>query len=153
MLQPAIDYAENGFPISQRIGNDWHMPSALPLRHCCSEPDPDSIATWYIDGKPPVAGQVFRNPDLAKTLRLIQQHGRDGFYKGEVAQALVAKSTALGGTMTLDDLAAYKGEWVTPAQTTYHGYAINELPPPSPGLGRERDAQRARGLRAEMGEG
>jgi gamma-glutamyltranspeptidase/glutathione hydrolase len=131
VLQPAVDYAESGFPISQRIGNDWHLPSALPLQHCCSSLDPDSVAAWYIDGKPPAAGQIFRNPDLARTLRLIQQHGRDGFYKGEVAQALVAKSTALGGSMTLDDLANYKGEWVTAAQSDYHGVTLNELPPPS----------------------
>ena len=82
-------------------------------------------------GRPPAAGQTFRNPDLAKTLRLLQKQGRDGFYKGEVAGAIVAKSRALGGTMTLDDLAAYSGEWVTPAQTTYHGYDVFTLPPPA----------------------
>jgi len=69
---------------------------------------------------PPPIGTIFKNPDLAHTLRLIQEHGRDVFYKGEIARALVAKSTALGGTMTLQDLASYKGEWVTPASTTYH---------------------------------
>ncbi len=135
VLQPAIDYAENGFPVSQRIANDWHLPNALPLRGCCTSIDPDSVATWYIDGKQPVAGQIFRNPDLAKTFRLLQQHGRDGFYKGEVAQAIVAKSNALGGSMTLDDLASYKGEWVDAAQSSYHGYGINELPPPSQAWG------------------
>lgn len=130
-LEPAIDYAENGFPVSERIAYDWRLPSALPLRNCCSQPDPDSVKTWYINGKQPVAGQIYRNPDLAKTFRLIQQHGADGFYKGEVARALVAKSTALGGTMTLDDLANYKGEWGEPASSTYHGYTLLELPPPS----------------------
>jgi gamma-glutamyltranspeptidase/glutathione hydrolase len=78
-----------------------------------------------------VAGQIYRNPDLAKTFRIIQQNGKDGFYKGEVARALVAKSTALGGTMTLDDLANYQGEWVEPASSTYRGYTLLELPPPS----------------------
>ena len=130
-LEPAIDYAENGFPISERIGNDWRLPNALPLRGCCTDQDPDSIKTWYIDGKRPAAGQIFRNRDLAKTFRILQKNGADGFYKGEVARALVAKSTALGGTMTLDDLANYKGEWVEPATTTYHGYAVLEVPPPS----------------------
>jgi gamma-glutamyltranspeptidase / glutathione hydrolase len=130
-LAPAIDYAENGFPISERIGNDWRLPPALPLRNCCTELDPDSVKTWYIDGKRPVAGQIYRNPDLAKTFRIIQQNGKDGFYKGEVARALVAKSTALGGTMTLDDLANYQGEWVEPASSTYRGYTLLELPPPS----------------------
>ena len=130
-LAPAIDYAENGFPISERIANDWRLPPALPLRKCCTELDPDSVKTWYINGKRPVAGQIYRNPDLAKTFRLIQQNGKDGFYKGEVARAFVAKSTALGGTMTLDDLANYKGEWVEAASSTYHGYTLLEVPPPS----------------------
>jgi gamma-glutamyltranspeptidase/glutathione hydrolase len=131
VLQPAIDYAENGFPVSERVARDWRMPNALPLRKCCTEPDPDSIRTWYIDGKPPIAGQIFRNPDLAKTFRLLQKGGRDVFYKGEIAKAIVAKSDALGGTMTLDDLARYQGEWVEPAKTSYHGYDVFELPPPA----------------------
>jgi gamma-glutamyltranspeptidase / glutathione hydrolase len=131
VLQPAIDYAENGFPVSQRIANDWRLPNALPLQQCCTALDPDSIATWYIDGKPPVAGQIFGNPGLAKTFRLLQQQGRDAFYKGEIAHAIVAKSTALGGSMTLEDLAKYRGEWVEPAASDYHGYTLNELPPPS----------------------
>ncbi|HLJ01416.1 MAG TPA: gamma-glutamyltransferase family protein [Bradyrhizobium sp.] len=135
VLQPAIDYAESGFPISQRIANDWHLPNALPLRACCTSLDPDSVATWYIDGKQPRAGQIFRNPELAKTFRLLQQHGRDGFYKGEVARAIVAKSRALGGSMTLEDLANYKGEWVEAAASDYHGYTLNELPPPSQAWG------------------
>lgn len=120
VLQPAIDYAEQGFPISEEIQSSWRMKNALPLKACCTEVDPDSVKTFYINGGPPAAGTIFRNPDLAKTFRLIQQQGRDVFYKGEVARALVAKSNGLGGTMTLDDLANYKGEWVTPASTTYH---------------------------------
>lgn len=131
VLAPAIDYAENGFPVSERIASDWILPNALPLRKCCSEKDPDSIKTWYIDGKPPAPGQIYRNPDLAKTFRLLQAGGRDAFYKGEIAKAIVAKSDALGGTMTLEDLANYRGEWVEPAATTYHGYQLLELPPPS----------------------
>ncbi len=131
VLEPAIDYAENGFPVSERIAHDWRLPPALPLRNCCTQVDPDSVKTWYINGKQPVAGQIYRNPDLAKTFRLIQKNGADGFYKGEVARALVAKSTALGGTMTLDDLVSYKGEWVEPASSTYHGYTLLEVPPPS----------------------
>ncbi len=130
-LQPAIDYAENGFPISQRIANDWHLPNALPLQKCCTEQDPDSIKTWYIDGKRPVAGQIFRNPELAKTFRLMQKGGAAAFYKGEIARAIVAKSKALGGSMTMEDLANYKGEWVEAATTNHQGYDVLELPPPS----------------------
>jgi gamma-glutamyltranspeptidase/glutathione hydrolase len=135
VLAPAIDYAENGFPVSQRIANDWVLPKALPLRACCTEVDPDSVRTWYIDGKQPVAGQIYRNPDLAKTFRLLQSGGRDAFYKGEIARAIVAKSDALGGSMTMDDLANYRGEWVDAAASNYHGYDLNELPPPSQAWG------------------
>jgi gamma-glutamyltranspeptidase/glutathione hydrolase len=135
-LQPAVDYAEQGFPISERIARDWVLPAGFgpapsDPRRCCSQRDPDSVATWYPGGRAPAAGQIFRNPDLAKTLRILQQQGRDGFYKGEVATALVAKSTSAGGTMTLEDLAAYSGEWTTPSTTNYHGYDVFTLPPPA----------------------
>lgn len=131
VLEAAAGYAEHGFPVSERIAGDWRLPNALPLKGCCTEPDPDSVRTWYVNGHPPVPGQVFRNPDLARTLRLLQAHGADAFYRGEIARAIVAKSTALGGTMTLEDLANYRGEWVEPARTKYHGYEVLELPPPS----------------------
>jgi len=131
VLQPAIDYAESGFPVSERIASAWRLPKSLPLRKCCTELDPDSVKTFMIDGKPPAAGQIFRNPDLAKTFRQLQEGGRDAFYKGEIARAIIAKSDALGGTMTMADLANYKGEWAEAAVSNYHGYDIFELPPPS----------------------
>jgi len=121
VLEPAIDYAENGFPVTEEIGEGWHMPNALPLVGCCTMQDPDSIATFYVDGHPPEVGTIFRNPDLARTFRLIQRHGRQVFYRGEIARAIVAKSNALSGTMTLRDLANYRGEWVQHlATTSYH---------------------------------
>jgi gamma-glutamyltranspeptidase/glutathione hydrolase len=131
VLEPAARYAQNGFPVSERIAADWRLPNALPLEGCCTEQDPDSIKTWYVNGQPPKPGQIFKNPDLGRTFHLLQAHGADVFYKGEIAKAIVAKSRALGGTMTLEDLANYHGEWVEPARTTYHGYDIIELPPPS----------------------
>jgi gamma-glutamyltranspeptidase / glutathione hydrolase len=131
VLEPAAQYAQNGFPISERIAHDWRLPNALPLKACCTEQDPDSIKTWYINGAPPMAGQIYKNPDLARTFRLLQAKGSEAFYKGEIAQALVAKSKALGGTMTMQDLANYKGEWVEPARTQYKGFDLFELPPPS----------------------
>jgi gamma-glutamyltranspeptidase / glutathione hydrolase len=131
VLEPAVEYAQNGFPVSERIASDWRLPNALPLEACCTQPDPDSIRNWYPNGQPPKPGQIFRNVDLAKTYRLLQAHGAEAFYRGEIAKAIVAKSTALGGTMTLEDLANYRGEWVQPARTRYHGYDIVELPPPT----------------------
>jgi gamma-glutamyltranspeptidase/glutathione hydrolase len=134
VLAPAVDYAENGFPVSERIAHEWQLPDALPLRGCCTQLDPDSVKTWYVDGAQPVTGQIFRNPDLAKSFRLLQKYGRDVFYSGQIARAIVAKSNALGGTMTLADLAHYRGEWVQPVSTDYHGYDVMELPPPSQGF-------------------
>jgi gamma-glutamyltranspeptidase/glutathione hydrolase len=131
VLEPAAQYAETGFPISERIAHDWRLPNALPLEGCCTRQDPDSIRTWTVDGQSPAVGQLFRNPDLARTLRLLQKGGAEAFYKGEIARAIVAKSDALGGTMTLEDLANYQGEWVEPAASTYHGFELFELPPPS----------------------
>ena len=135
-LQAAVDYAEQGFPVSEVIASGWELPKGLPPdprdpRACCTQVDPDSVAAWYVDGKPPRAGQVFRNPGLAKSLRLLQQEGRAAFYGGAIARAIVAKSEALGGTMTLADLAAYRGRWVEPARSTFRGHDVFMLPPPA----------------------
>jgi len=135
-LQPAIDYAEQGFPVSERIAFDWTLPNAVgPVandpRRCCAVRDQDAVNTWYVNGQKPAAGQIVRNPGLARTFRLLQQQGREAFYRGEIASALVAKSASLGGSMTMEDLAAYAGEWVTPATTSYHGYDVFTLPPPA----------------------
>jgi gamma-glutamyltranspeptidase/glutathione hydrolase len=131
VLEPAAQYAEKGFPVSERIASDWRLPNALPLKGCCTQLDPDSVKAWYVSGLPPGPGQIFRNADLARTFRVLQQQGADAFYKGEIARAIVAKSKALGGTMTMEDLANYRGEWVEPSRTQYEGYDVLELPPPS----------------------
>jgi gamma-glutamyltranspeptidase/glutathione hydrolase len=106
-------------------------PVATDARRCCTARDADAVATWYVNGQKPSAGQILRNPGLARTFKLLQQQGRDVFYRGEIARALVNKSTSLGGSMTMEDLAAYTGEWVTPATTNYHGYDVATLPPPA----------------------
>jgi gamma-glutamyltranspeptidase/glutathione hydrolase len=133
VLEPAASYAEEGFPISQRIGHDWHLQKIWPAagKPADAAVDPDAAAIFYPDGHQPEPGQVFRNPGLARTLRLLQAQGPAAFYKGEIGRAIVAKSTAQGGTMTMDDLARYSGEWIDLAHTTYHGHDIYELPPPS----------------------
>lgn len=131
VLEPAVQYAEQGYAVSERIAHDWQMPNSLPLEKCCSRPDPDSLKAWYVNGRPPQAGQMFKNVDLARAFRVLQAKGADAFYKGEIAAAIVAKSRAVGGSMTLEDLAAYHGEWVEPSHTQYHGFDILELPPPS----------------------
>jgi len=143
-LQPAVDYAEKGFPVTEVIAAGWTLPAALDCHPAdpghpapyCNRQDPDAVAAWYVNGKPPAHGQIFRNPDLAKTFRLLQQQGRDAFYKGEIARAIAAKAEAIKADsgvpfITLEDLAGYKGEWVNPATTSYHGYDIYETAPPS----------------------
>jgi gamma-glutamyltranspeptidase/glutathione hydrolase len=86
------------------------------------------------DGKPVPLYGVFRNPDLARAFRLIQQGGRDAFYKGPIAKAAVAKSQALGGTFTMEDFASIHARWVTPLTTRYRGYDVYEMPPSTQGV-------------------
>jgi gamma-glutamyltranspeptidase/glutathione hydrolase len=138
-LEQAAVYASQGVPLAERAAFDWHLPNAVnanrgDVAQCCTAVDPDSVRTWYINGQQPKAGQIFRNPDLAKAFRLLQAQGRDAFYKGDIAKAIVVKEKALGGTMTMEDLAAYKGEWVEPVLSDYHGFTLAELPPPSQGF-------------------
>lgn len=139
VLEPAATYASQGVPIPERAAFDWKIPNGLgpnasdPSR-CCTAVDPDSVRAWYINGQQPKPGQIFRNPDLAKAFRLLQAQGRDAFYKGDIAKAIVAKEKALGGTMTMKDLADYKGEWVEPVLSSYRGFTLAELPPPSQGF-------------------
>jgi gamma-glutamyltranspeptidase/glutathione hydrolase len=96
--------------------------------------DPDSNATFLVEGEAPPLYSIIRNPGLASALRLLQQQGRDAFYKGDIARAIVRKVQANGGVMTADDLATFQSEWVEPISTTYHGYDVFELPPPGQGF-------------------
>jgi gamma-glutamyltranspeptidase/glutathione hydrolase len=133
VLAPAIDYAENGYPVSERISNDWSIPNMYGLLKSQGHigQDPDTLAAWTINGQSPLPGQTFRNPDLAHSFKLIAQQGPSVFYTGAIAKAIVAKSTKLGGTMTMADLANYSGYWRTPASTTYDGYTVYETYAPS----------------------
>ena len=96
--------------------------------------DADSREAFLPGGAVPDLYGIVRNPGLAKALRLLQQEGRDAFYKGEIAEAIVRKVQADGGVMTLDDLAAFESEWVEPVSTNYHGYDVFQLPPPGQGF-------------------
>jgi gamma-glutamyltranspeptidase/glutathione hydrolase len=127
-LEPAAVLAEQGFGVTERIRNDWIYGATVLAK------DPDSVKTYLVDGKPPNTYDIFRNPDLARTFRLLQAQGRDVFYKGEIAQAIVAKSRALGGTMTPEDLANTRSTWETPLSTNYHGYDVYEMPPNTQGF-------------------
>jgi gamma-glutamyltranspeptidase / glutathione hydrolase len=129
LLAPAIHYAEQGFPVTEQVARMWGnaVEKLSANRH--------SRAAFLLDGaRAPREGDVFRNPDLAATLRRIAERGRDGFYTGPVAQAIVQLSKEEGGTMALDDLRELQAEWVTPISTTYRGWTVYELPAPTQGI-------------------
>ena len=124
----AVQIAEEGWGQSERRHRDLVSVEAK-LRA-----DADSVDTFFVDGDIPPLYSLISNPDLADALRLIQTEGRDAFYKGAIAEAIVAKVQQEGGVMSLDDLAAFESEWVEPISTSYHGYDIFQLPPPGQGF-------------------
>jgi len=128
LLQPAIDYAENGFPVSEIIGHDWSE-SEQALSEW-----PDTAATYRPGGRAPSIGEIFRNRNLAATYRAIASGGRDAFYKGPIAQQIVAFSQANGGYFSQKDFDDHASEWVEPVSTNYHGYDVWELPPNTQGI-------------------
>jgi gamma-glutamyltranspeptidase/glutathione hydrolase len=128
VLEPAARIAENGFGVSERVHGDWNDHLAT-LRS-----DPETARVYLPGGEPPPLYSVFRNPDLGKAFRLLQTGGRDAFYKGPIAEAMVARSQALGGGMTMADLARTEASWVTPISTTYRGHEVYQLPPSTQGF-------------------
>src|SRR5258708_2434236 len=127
-LAPAIWYAEHGFPLMEVTAGLWSHSVQMLAE------DPESKATFLPGDRGPRAGEIFRNPNLARTLRRIAENGRDGFYQGETAQAIVEVVRTRGGVMTADDLAKFQAEWVEPIQTTYRRSTVSELPPNGQGL-------------------
>src|SRR5437763_5590223 len=127
-LAPAIWYAEHGFPVMEVTAGLWSRSVEMLAA------DPESRATFLIEGRSPRPGEPFRNPALARSLRRVAENGRDGFYKGATAQAIVDLIRERGGVMTLEDLAEFQPEWVEPVQTTYRGWKVSELPPNSQGI-------------------
>jgi gamma-glutamyltranspeptidase/glutathione hydrolase len=128
VLEPAARDAEEGFPVSERVHSDWRD-TVSKLRR-----DPDSAETFLVGGEAPELYSVFRNPDLARTLRTLQKRGRDAFYEGDIARAIVRKLESLGGSMTYDDLRDFRSEWVKPISTSYHGYDVFQMPPNTQGF-------------------
>lgn len=121
VLAPAIHYAEEGIPVAPRVAFDWA--DDLP---CLKGAARDF---YSLDGQAPKVGQAFRAPGQAEVLRRIAREGRAGFYEGEVAEDMVSSLRALGGTHTLDDLAATACDYTTPVSGPYHGIDLVEHPP------------------------
>jgi gamma-glutamyltranspeptidase/glutathione hydrolase len=128
ILAPAIYYAENGFPVTEIIAGQWEG-ATKKLSSTKGAKD-----TYLPDGRAPKVGEIFRNRDLAGSLRLIATHGRDGFYKGPTAQALIREAKEDGVEWTPSDLADFRPEWVEPLSTTYRGWTVTELPPNGQGI-------------------
>ena len=126
VIQPAIDLAENGFVVNERFARLVKGDERLTRFE-------GSAALFYPNGQPLAAGTHWRNPDLAKTLRRIAEHGRDGFYKGETADLIVAEMQSGGGIITHEDLANYQAKWREPIRFTYRGHNIISMPPASSG--------------------
>ena len=128
LFTPAIFYAENGFAVQELIGSDWQG-SAPKLKQ-----DSESRRVFLMNDQAPSMGQIFKNPDLAKALRLIATSGPQAFYSGEIAQAILATEHEFGGAMAADDLKEFSGEWVDPISTNYRGWTVYELPPNGQGM-------------------
>lgn len=127
-LEPAARIADQGWGLAERRHDDLRS-AVNGLRA-----DADSRQLFLENGEAPALYSIIRNPNLAKALRLIQAQGKDAFYKGDIAAAIVKKVQGDGGVMTLDDLAKYQPEWVDTVSTSYHGYDVHQLPPPGQGI-------------------
>jgi gamma-glutamyltranspeptidase/glutathione hydrolase len=128
VLAPAITYADAGFPVGEVASVYWRD-SEVALKA-----DEPTAKTFLVNGRLPVAGEVFRNPDLAWSYRQLAQFGRNAFYKGDIARKILATSASHGGTMDGADLMEFESEWVDPISTTYHGWTVYELPPNGQGI-------------------
>lgn len=128
LLAPAIEYAENGFPVMEKTAADWESEAAKLKKTSAA------ATNYLVDGRAPRAGEIFRQKNLARTLRVLARGGRDAFYKGEIARAIVDYCQKNGGFLTMEDFAAHRSEWVEPISTNYRGYSVYECPPNGQGV-------------------
>lgn len=135
VLAPAIAYANDGFPLSPFIAKGWaaNFRRFDQMGSVIEELD-NAKKTFLIDGKAPVAGQIFRNPDLAKSLSLVAKGGHDAYYKGPIAKTIDAYMKRIGGPLRYEDFADFKAQWVEPISTNYRGYDVWQIPPNGQGL-------------------
>ncbi len=129
LLAPAIQYAEQGFPVSELIA--YYLKLSVPR---FSKMFPNVADTWLPGGEVPAKGDVFKNPYLAKTYRKIAEGGRAAFYEGEIAETIAKFIQEQGGFLSVEDLAGFESEWIEPVSTNYRGYDVWELPPNGQGI-------------------
>jgi gamma-glutamyltranspeptidase/glutathione hydrolase len=128
-LAPAIRYAEEGFPVTDLIAYYWAFGPRLYKGLSGA-----FLETYTLEGKTPAKGDIFKNPALAKTLRLIAEKGRDAFYKGEIADKIDEFMRANGGFLRKADFEKHTSTWVEPVSISYRGYDVFELPPNGQGI-------------------
>ncbi|MBE2221277.1 MAG: gamma-glutamyltransferase [Anaerolineae bacterium] len=129
LLARPIGYAQDGFPVSQRIARAWHNSTDKLSGH------EDSRRVWLQNGRSPQAGARFRNPEFAATLKTIAEQGSAPFYQGAIGQQIVDSVQAAGGVLSLADLGNYQAEWVEPLRLDYkNGFSFYEIPPNGQGL-------------------
>ncbi len=128
LFTPAIFFAENGFAMPELIGENWGD-SVTKLKK-----DSETRRVFLVHDEAPKVGDLFKNPDVAKALRLLADGGPQVFYTGEIAKAILATERELNGTMQADDLKEFSAEWVEPISTTYRGWKVYELPPNGQGM-------------------
>ena len=128
LFEPTIEYAEKGFPITETIA--YYLDKSQKR----FENYPNFSEVWIKNGRMPQKGEIFKNPQLANTLRIIAEKGRAGFYEGKIAQTMANFVQAQGGFLTYDDLAGFHSEWTQPVSSNYRGYDVWELPPNGQGI-------------------
>ena len=128
VLAPAIRYAEEGFPLSDLIAHYWRLSTPRLSQQ------PGFTEQFTVDGRAPEAGEVFRNPNLGRTLRRIAMGGREVFYAGDIAREIDGWMKEHGGFLRFEDLAAHRSDWVEPVSCNYRGVDVWELPPNGQGI-------------------
>ncbi len=133
-LQPAIRLAEEGYPVSPTLAYFWDRAYARYTEILTAPEYQEWFRVFAPSGRAPRPGEVFYAPDHAKTLKRLARTDGDAFYRGEIAEAIATFARASGGTMTVEDLASFQPEWVTPLSVSYRDYDVWELPPNGQGL-------------------
>lgn len=135
ILAPAIGYAKGGFPVTQSIAMQWEAGVGDLNKAIAEIEELDNFnKTFLLNGRAPKEGEVFKNPDLAKTYEKIAKGGRDAFYKGEIADVMDAYMRRIGGPLRKADFEAHHSDWVEPVSVSYRGYDVHELPPNGQGI-------------------
>ena len=134
LFEAAISYAERGFPIAPRLFWHWRWQTEVVHPELQGDELSGFAPLFMPNGRTPQIGEIWRNPDLARSLSLIAQSGSEAFYRGEIAQAIAAFSARTGGFLTLEDLAQHSSTWIDPISTNYRGYDVWEMPPNGQGL-------------------